>query len=81
MDKRETSKSIKLIFDRSHKMQPGTLCIVERLESQFVSTIMRAFTIMERLTTPPPKDTRTFSSRKEEIDKRKKRTRRKLRIL
>lgn len=29
----ERRKSIKLIFDRSYKMQPGTLCIVERLES------------------------------------------------
>lgn len=46
-----------------------------------MSTIMRAFTVMERLTTPP-RDTTTFSSRKEEakIDKRKERTGRKLRI-
>lgn len=46
-----------------------------------MSTIMRAFTVMERLTTPP-RDTTTFSSRKEEakMDKRKERTGRKLRI-
>lgn len=38
---------------------------------------MRAFTVMERLTTPA-RDTRTFSSKK--IDERKERTGRKLRI-